>query len=431
MPGFAGEKGIGFMPNATRTESARRVFVTGVFDMRNFGDLLFPLIASFRLAPAGIDVIPVAPTKAPPCLADGMATQGIAAMIEGEEAVDAILVGGGYIVHTHGMELLENYRANDVADWAGPGLWLGATLAAGLRDVPIAWNAPGVPHPLPRSFARISASALRAADYVSVRDRGSLDLLEAPEDVAVHVVPDTIADLARLWPPARLAEDFRALVQRKGMDPGTRYFSVHLRNRSLAGEDLETVARRLDELARARQLIPLLVAVGQSHDDDAVARAVALHLRGRRLLLDDPLSLREVAAAIAFSSLYVGASLHGYIAAAAYGVPGVLVAKPAYRKFKGFLDHAGRLADLTHDWDEALATGAAHLDAGHGPRLPESVFAALDEHWARIRAAIADPAAKRDARRRFVQAYVRQGIEREGPRWAHLPLVNRAARTDR
>ncbi len=69
-------------------------------------------------------------------------------------------------------------------------------------------------------------------------------------------------------------------------------------------------------------------------------------MTGPHVLLDDPLGLREIAAAIADAALYVGASFHGYVTAAVYDVPGVMVARPAFRKFGGFLRQTGRMQDL-------------------------------------------------------------------------------------
>ena len=97
-------------------------------------------------------------------------------------------------------DALDEYRIGDLASWAGPGLWLGAGLAAALRDIPLIWNAPGVPHPFARGFRPVVDSALEAADYVSVRDTGSAELLAAPREIDVRIVPDTIAELARMWP---------------------------------------------------------------------------------------------------------------------------------------------------------------------------------------------------------------------------------------
>jgi len=398
-----------------------------MFDMQNYGDLLFPLVARNRLAPLGIDVVPVAPTARSTGLADALDPVDIQAMLSDPQPADGIVIGGGYIIHNHQVDLLEEYRIGDLADWAGPGLWFGATMAGALRDIPVVWNAPGVPHPLPRPQRTAIDAALRATDYVSVRDRGGALLLAAPNDVPVEIVPDPIAELASLWPRAGLDDDFRALLQRKGADRESRLAAIHVRNRSLADIPLPEAAAMLSNFAEAHSVTPVLIALGQSHEDDKVAQVLSAHLRVPHIVLDDAASLREVAAAIANSAVYVGASLHGYITAAAYGVPAVLVARPAYRKFAGFLEHTGRMDDLAKDWASALVLGAKRLAEDRLPGMPDSVLRALDQHWARIAAALSDPAAKRAARTDLLRSYIRFGTESAGPGWLHRPLLRRAA----
>ena len=39
----------------------RRLAIAGVFDIANYGDQLFPLLAAHRLAPLGIEVEAIAP----------------------------------------------------------------------------------------------------------------------------------------------------------------------------------------------------------------------------------------------------------------------------------------------------------------------------------------------------------------------------------
>ncbi len=270
----------------------------------------------------------------------------------------------------------------------------------------------------------MTAAALRAADYVAVRDRGASQLLENPNGIDVHVVPDTAADLARMWPARALERAFGDLVSRKSMAPDRRYLAIHLRNRSISGMEHAEVATRIEAFARETGLVPLFVAVGRSHGDDGLARNVTKHLRISHVLLDDPTSLREIAAALAHAHLYIGASLHGYIAAAAYGVPGVLVARPAYRKFRGFLDHTGRHQDLARDWVEGLKVGKALLARGERPALPRGVFDALDAHWAGIRAAIADPSRKRRERMEFLEAFEQFRSGASAPRWAREPVLS-------
>src|ERR1700749_2554166 len=387
------------MPS-NKQDQPRRVFMTGTYDVKNFGDLLFPIVARMRMADAGFEIVPVSPTGATAAFADAMKCVAARDMLSVENAA-GVVIGGGDIIHAHDMRLIAEYRNAGVAKSAAASLWLGATLAAAVRDIPIAWNAPGVPHPFPGSKGHLVDAALTAADYLSLRDQGSAELLEPPGDVALAIAPDSVADIARLWPLRFLTEAFRTLVARKNGEPNAAYAAFHFRDRTLGTMVSEAVAKRIDGFCRANAIRPILIAIGESLGDGELARAIAANLTVPHMLLDDPRSLAEITAAIACSRLSMGASLHGYLVSAAYGVPGRLVAKPSYRKFAGFLDHAGRSRDLARNWDEAFAQPPRQYRS----TLPDEVLSKLDTHWENIIAALRTPERKRKERHAFLRVW--------------------------
>ncbi|GAB5377979.1 MAG: hypothetical protein AcusKO_44410 [Acuticoccus sp.] len=404
-----------------------RVFVTGAFDMHNYGNLLFPLIAAYRLAPHGVEVAAVSPTGRRPDIADAMGCCDIDAMFAAEAAPRAILIGGGNTFHDQPMAFMEDY-GRGLAKWASTGLWLGATAAAAVQDVPAIWNAPGIPVPIanPRRRAMVAA-ALRAADYVSVRDTGSARTLAPPTDINVPIVPDTVADLARMWPAATLVAPFRDLLARKGADPAARHLAFHVRARALGDVPIAQLAAWLDGFAAGEGIVPILIAIGPGLGDCETVRELSHAMQGPHVVLDDPVSLREIAAAIAHARLYVGASLHAYITSAAYGVPAVLVARPARRKFGGFLAHVERPQDLAREWSDAFALGSERLAAPR-PRMPDTVPRALDAHWRAVDAALADPARRRGERGDFLRTYLRFALTANGPAWGLQPTLTHAGR---
>lgn len=411
------------MPASRQSELPNQILLTGMFDMRNFGDLMFPLIARERLD--GMDIVPVSPTGGDTGFVDALPSIPLAHMMAGPDAAQGVLIGGGYMIHGHKMHFLDAYAVDGLRDFAGPGLWLGATLTAAIRDIPIAWNAPGVPHPFASSQRPLVEAAIRAASYCSVRDKGSLELLGAPPDGVVHIVPDPVAGIMRLWPRNVLAAPFQNLIARKGARGDAKYLAMHFRNRSLAKLGAAAAAAAIEAFSQAQGLVPILVAVGQTHDDDIVAREIARHLTAAHILLDDPVSLMEIASVFGQSSLYIGASLHGYVTAAAYGVPAVLVAFPSYRKFQGFLDHTGRSEDLAKDWPTAFAIAKAR--SNKPAPLPGRVLDALDEHWRHVTHAFSDPALRRGERHAFLQQWLNRGVDVGGPAWPHLPYMQRGA----
>ncbi len=408
-----------------------RVFMAGVFDLQNYGDLLFPLLAARRLAPLGFEVRPITPAGGSCGWDDTMPCAGLADLFAQEGRPAGVLIGGGNIVYggVHGGHLLPNSPQprdpGGVAAWGPPGLWLGPALAAAAHDMPILWNAPGLPHPLAGHWRSLFGSALDASDYVSVRDEASRQLaLETASRADIQVVPDTAAEIARLWPAAGLTALFRTLLERKGARPDARLWAVHLRDRSLGEHSLSDLAREIDRIAARTGLTPAPVAIGPGLGDGAMARELGARLSAPALLFDDPGGPREIAALIAHSRLYVGASLHGYVTAAAYGVPGLVVARPRHRKFSGFVSQIGRSGDLTGDWRDALDAVFAALAEGPGERIPTEIHERLDRHWAAIAAGLGDPARNRAARAAFLRTYMRLGLRPpSGPAWLLAPML--------
>ena len=391
--------------------------------MRNFGDLMFPVLARERLAPHGFRLTAFAPTGSDPGL--GLeAPRPIAELFTSDPALDGILIGGGYIIHTQPVSRIVHLVGQDTA--AGRSelvdCWAGATLWAALRGLPIAWNAPGVPFPFATGQLPAVAAVAGAADYLSVRDQSSAGLLDPDGKLAPAIVPDPIAEIARFWPRSRLAAAEAAFRARVGLAPEAAILALHIRDRSLSGYGADKLGQRIGEFATAHKLVPVLLALGQAHDDGATAREVARHIASPHIVLEDPPSLMEIAAVTAAARLYIGASLHGYIAATSYGVPAALIARPAYGKFAGYVAHAGWPGDLCRDWDAGLAQASALLAGPPQRPLPDRIGNSLDDHWTAIAAALAAGTERRAARTEFVRRYVNLGVGRRGTGWATSPL---------
>lgn len=419
--------------DAPGSEGSGEVLISGMFDMLNFGDLMFPVVAAHELGQRGYRVQALSPTGATVGLKQALPTRPLWSALDPDRQFDGMLIGGGYLVHTHRMDSLREYRGQGIGAAVAPAVWLGSTLAAALRDLPLAWNAPGVPHPLRPGVDALAAAAFGAADYLSLRDVGSARMAKAP---GAKIVPDPILGLARVWPREGLEDDFLRLCAQMGLERRDRILAVHVRKRSLGGEAIPSFADGLAAACRSLELTPVLIGLGTAHSDDRIAREITAALRDRGIAaaaLDRPEGLRDVAALLAHARAYAGSSLHGYIAAAAYGVPGILVARPAYRKFDGLVAHLERPGDLVNSWDAALAA-LPGTRAAPQTRLPDAVPQQLCQHWDNIAAAFAaGPAPKRQARLRFAALAMRAGLEQAGPDWAMTPFTtakDRAAALD-
>lgn len=406
-----------------------RIAIAGVFDIANYGDQLFPLIAAWRLAPHGVAVEAVAPGPRLRLREGALVPRDLDWLLADPGRLDGILIGGGNILYNLRTDYAAGGAGGRFSSGMHSGIWLGACLAAALRDIPFAFNAPGLPYPFSSHVAEtVLRPCLEAADVAALRDAASVRLAAA-SGVAVERVPDTAADLARMWPRASLDEPFRAVAERAGWTGG-RYAAIHLRRR--ADEDVETVAGALDAFCAAEGVRPVLIAIGDDLGDDETARRLASRMRGAPPIVDGAASLREVAAVIANAEVYLGGSLHGYVTAAAYDVPGVIVTGQPHRKFGGFLDWIGRPEDLARTWEAGCARAAERLawrDRETRPIIPETVAAALDAHWARVRAMLDRPDRRAPERAALLRALTARAVGKEGVAWAMAPWRRPAARS--
>ena len=330
-----------------------RIAYFGTFDVENYGDLLFPLLARRRLAEFGAELVYVSPVGGPPVWADCVPTVPPDALHD--EPLDGVILGGGNIVHA-GAAGVDHYR-QDGLTWllAYSRLWVDSARLAAERGIPLCWNAPGVPQRFTAAVAPILSTAVRSAAYVAVRDQPSLaNLRGAGVDGAVDIVPDSAFDVTELFADDALDEAYTHVFADRRRDLPERVLAVHLNARYLTGNALET-ARTLDQLAAVTGSSLLLVALGRCHGDGDVARSVAAHLDADHVVIERPSSLREFVAAIARADGYVGSSLHGMITALAFGRPGIAVARETGGgKFTGLLRQFHLADRFVGDWEQAV-----------------------------------------------------------------------------
>ncbi|MEJ0015587.1 MAG: polysaccharide pyruvyl transferase family protein [Acetobacteraceae bacterium] len=404
----------------------RRLALCGTFDVANFGDLLFPVVAAARLAPLGWTVLPVSPTAGSTLFSDALPTHAMSELLSQDLRPDAVAVGGGELVHAWRADFLQEYRAQGVSDLAYLSLWYGGALAAALADVPLAWNAPGVPAPMEAVLRReVLDPAVAVADYVAVRDETSAIFLGRSH--AAEVVPDTVAGLAAVWPKSSLQGALHAVLQRMGLTPDARLMAVHLRPDRIDRAAIPQLGATISSFARHWGLTPVLIAIGPSLNDGEGARLLSLSMTVAHAVVDAPQSLREVAALLGHAIVYVGNSMHGYVTAAAYDVPGVIVARSGFRKYQGFARHIGREEDVVRGWDRALLRAATLTAAPQGQLIPARIHQALDRHWARIATVIADRDAGTARRATFLRHVLAGGLRHDGLGWIARSLPTVAA----
>jgi polysaccharide pyruvyl transferase WcaK-like protein len=346
-----------------------RVAQFGTFEVDNYGDLLFPLVLrqALRRRLGEVEVELFSPT---PGSFRGDPSMNVRAIGEKQldgvaDRFDAYVIGGGDLVSfsrlsapEHGYNLPRTSSAH-AACWALPAL-------CRHPDVPILWNAPGVPHPFRPEQAVVLWDLCTEVDYRCVRDEPSRrHLREAGVEGEIEVVPDTALCLPELLSPERARQLAAQRLAPLGLAPGG-YLAFQIAPWLLKqlGVEVREVARFLGRLARQRGESALLLPVGYCHGDRRALERIRAAAPSELPLLAEPLPPLELAAVIASASAFVGSSFHGNVTAFAYGLPHLMVNSGALAKLEGFAEHVGRPESLACSWDELL--GAASR-LGQGP----------------------------------------------------------------
>jgi hypothetical protein len=348
--------------------------VVGTFDLENYGDLLFPLIAEAELAER------LGPVKLHPFSYHARTppewpyeVTSVAELARGTLPLDGLLVGGGFLIRFD-KTVAPGYGPPASAIHHPTGYWLTPALIALQRGIPVAWNAPGMHcNEIPAWAEPLLRLALDLSGYVAVRDAPSQAALAGFTAASrIAVVPDTAFGLPRLlagMPSSELAR----LRDAAGLTGP--YIVVQ------AALGLEAFARFVKKHAdRFQGLRFLALPVGPVLGDDSAILERDLPEVVRLPSWPHPLLLAEL---ISQAEAVVGHSYHLAITALAAGVPAFTTQDLSRGKYSalaglGTIFQLPAEGLLDPDWFLARLGRAAPS---------ETVRATLDslaEHWDRV-----------------------------------------------
>jgi lipopolysaccharide transport system ATP-binding protein len=276
--------------------------IVGTFDVENYGDLLFPLLAEAelrrRLGEITLRRFSYNAKTWP------YEVTSVADLPELASSLDAMLIGGGFLIRFD-KEVAPGYAPPAPTIHHPTGYWLTPALIAAANDVPVIWNAPGTHlNDLPDWARPLMTLALEQSSYIAVRDEPSREALSTviARD-RVEVVPDTAFGLARLLPTtrSRALEALLAAIGITGPYVAVQSSATMQEHRDLFGglPGLQTIALPVS---------PALSELGESLGEGYVRLATWPH----------PLLMAEL---IANAEAVVGHSYHLAITALTTGVP--------------------------------------------------------------------------------------------------------------
>ncbi|MSO96200.1 MAG: polysaccharide pyruvyl transferase family protein [Thermoleophilia bacterium] len=349
---------------------AKRIGIVGTFDVENFGDLLFPIIAETELVKRlpGMTLLAYSynqkSTSAWPF--DVRSLDDLAREIE---SLDLLIVGGGHLVRFD-KNVADGYAPPPELDLHHPtGYWLMPTLLAAGSGVPVVWNAVGVSPDTPPWATSLLRVAIESVELVSVREPGSVEELgRISEGTNVRLVPDSAFGVASVLHVSPTPAFERWVADHKLHGPYVIVQpSLHLRDRR------ERVRAELEAAAALGYLV-LELPVSPALGDEVGLLDLDLEtIQATRW--PEPLLLAEI---ITNAEAIVTRSLHASIVALVSGVP--------VHRFRSDPDPKYRILDAFEGvslWDDSTTCGRLTDRIGRSVPAPDvhAAEARLGEHW--------------------------------------------------
>ena len=317
------EKRIPVLPVA---QNDLAVGMAGTFDVENYGDLLFPLIAAAELERRNsrIQVVPfsVNGRSLPAWPFHVRPMHEMAALLP---ALSAMLIGGGQIVRFD-----RGYPIPVPADVDLPfAFWLTPAVLAALNGKPVIWNAAGATKNWPHApwHDQLLRQVFAASYFIGVRDAVSRDrLAKVAPGADIQLLPDTAFGLSQLWPFAEgSAESVEYKNWRMSLGLEGKYVVVQ------ANTAVGHYRSRIESLVKSMANVSAVVLpVCWCHGDRAEEFP---EMKSRVFLSRAWLGPRLITEIIGRSEFVFASSLHACIAALSYGVPAARVPVSMDRKY--------------------------------------------------------------------------------------------------
>lgn len=293
-----------------------QVAIFGTFDVENYGDLLFPIIAQEELTRrlGSVNLQPFSySTKN-----SSEWPYAVTSLVELPDAagnLDGVLIGGGFLIRFDKF-VAQGYGPTTPNIHHPTGYWLTPALIAAQHAIPLIWNAPGMHcNDIPGWARPLLKVALEQSRYVRVRDTLSCDTLRAVTgDVEINVLPDTAFGLPRLIDEEQLSTEFTQLREQMGLKD--KYIVIHAVRAVDVIEPYLKMFESHPEIFGDYQI--LVIPIGPILGDDSspfikrLPRAISLSFWPQPLLLAEVLSQAQAV---------IGHSYHLTITALAFGVP--------------------------------------------------------------------------------------------------------------
>ncbi|WP_460323172.1 polysaccharide pyruvyl transferase family protein [Pseudomonas ogarae] len=360
-------------------ERTWQVAIFGTFDVENYGDLLFPIIAEAeltrRLGSVNLHRFSYHGKNRPEW---PYAVTSLTELPHIAASLDGVLIGGGFLIRFDKV-VAHGYGPTTANIHHPTGYWLTPALIAQQHGVPVMWNAPGMHcNSIPDWARPLLTMALEQSQYVRVRDGLSRDALGAlTQQAEIEVLPDTAFGLPRLIDEQQPSSEFVRLREQAGLTgPYIVIHAIHV---------VESFVKLFEDHAEAFQGYQLLVVpIGPVLGDDPSVIAARLPQAITLSFWPEPLLMAEI---LSQAQAVIGHSYHLAITALAFGVPVFCSADLTTGKYTALAEF-----DSLHALPDAATVDPQWFLARVGKTHPSPAARAaadrLVEHWDRVAAII-------------------------------------------
>jgi lipopolysaccharide transport system ATP-binding protein len=355
-------------------EDVWEIAICGTFDVQNYGDLLFPIVAEAeltkRLGAVKLHRFSYHAKSTPEW---PYTVTSVTQLPDLARHLDGILIGGGFIVRFD----------KDVAPAYGPptseihhptGYWLTPALIALQHGIPLVWNAPGMHcNMVPEWVEPLMRLVLQNSCHIRVRDEPSREALKHfCMDSEIAVLPDTAFGISRIINSQSSAE-LKILRELSGLTGP--YIIV---------QAIHCIAPFIRFVQKHPQIFEglrvLLLPVGPVLGDHEAVIESGFPNAVRLPSWPSPLLLAEL---ISQAEAVVGHSYHVAITALACGVPVFSSADLSEGKYTA-LSEFETIFPLPRENEDKAWWFLSRIGKSIPPVAAQRALAQLDEHWDRI-----------------------------------------------
>ena len=293
-----------------------KIAFTGVFDLANYGDHLFPLIFNkiIENEEEQYEMYLFSPFSGRQAFDENIEVYSLFDLEKMHKMIgfDAIVVGGGEVIHLHSFK---HMYENEYIEYPIYNCWVIPSIVAKKNNILLLWNNPGIPFEFSNIYKRAAKTLMDEVDYLSVRNLFSLDSLLkiGIQREKINLCPDTAFLLPKIY-----KESYLKKICKKLLGENKEKYVVFQCNRLIDENSLNIAINALENLKKEGYQIVLL-PLAYTNGDDIFESEINRKIGKRFYEFDRKLSLEEIISVLACCEMYIGVSFHGAITAYSYG----------------------------------------------------------------------------------------------------------------